>query len=58
MMYDEQIQDRLEFIRRYVESDRNPATLSKVDSNANITDKNSATLVNELFKGELIQRML
>ncbi len=55
MFNESELNDKIKFIMNYIETDANPATLSKVDANANITDKNSATLMNELFKRELIQ---
>ena len=47
------IQKYLKYINEYCKA-RNAATGSKYDSNANVSNKNVATLNGELFKGESI----
>ena len=47
------IQKYLEYINEYCKA-QNAATGSKYDSNANVSNKNIATLNGELFKGESI----
>ena len=49
-----QVKDKLAFIENYV-SALNPATASKVDANANVTQKNIATLQAELMKDYFTQ---
>ena len=44
------IKERAEYIENYIESSDNAATASEVDANANIQNKNVATLEAELFK--------
>lgn len=51
---DEQIQNKIDFIHQYVNAE-NAATASTVDSNANVTNKNIATLEAELNKDINIQ---
>ncbi|MDD4922341.1 MAG: anaerobic ribonucleoside-triphosphate reductase [Bacteroidales bacterium] len=51
---DEQIQSKIDFIHQYVNAE-NAATASTVDSNANVTNKNIATLEAELNKDINIQ---
>ena len=51
---DEQIQNKIDFIHQYVNAE-NAATASAVDSNANVTNKNIATLEAELNKDINIQ---
>ncbi len=50
----EQIADKKEFIQQYRQA-INAASGSKVDSNANVTQKNLATLESELMKDYMIQ---
>lgn len=49
-----QIQDKINFIKDYVQA-RNAASASTVDANANVTEKNIATLQSELYKDFNIQ---
>ena len=44
------IKDRAEYIERYSTSAENAATMSEVDGNANVQNKNVATLEAELYK--------
>ena len=44
------IKDRAEYIEKYSASNENAATMSEVDSNANVQNKNVATLEAELYK--------
>lgn len=46
--------DRNKFFFEYLNS-ANPATGSKFDANANVTEKNLATFTGELFKGDFIK---
>lgn len=50
----DQVKEKLAFIGNYVDA-LNPASASKVDSNANVTNKNIATLQAELFKDYFTQ---
>lgn len=51
---DEKIEEKLDFIRSYISS-ANPASGSKLDSNANVTKKSITTLSSELAKDMMIQ---
>ncbi|HWU42293.1 MAG TPA: anaerobic ribonucleoside-triphosphate reductase [Bdellovibrio sp.] len=51
---EEQIQNKIEFLNQYLES-KNPADGSKLDANANVTQKNIATLEAEINKDINIQ---
>ena len=44
------IKDRAEYIEQYTHSEDNAATVSEIDANANIQNKNVATLEAELYK--------
>ena len=44
------IKDRAEYIEKYSNSSENAATMSEIDSNANVQNKNVATLEAELYK--------
>lgn len=52
------IKDKLQFIHKYTDSDKSATDLSNTDSNANASQKNSATLEGELYKdtNRLVQR--
>lgn len=50
----EQIQKKKDFIKFYV-GQKNNATASLVDPNSNVTDKNTGTLLSEMYKFENIQ---
>lgn len=50
----EQLQSKVQFIKQYIQAD-NAASASAVDSNANVSDKNIATLEAELNKDINIQ---
>ncbi|MFT6897059.1 MAG: hypothetical protein ACJA13_001465, partial [Paraglaciecola sp.] len=50
----QQIQHKLNFIDHYLHAD-NAADGSKMDANANVTQKNIATLETELMKDHFIQ---
>lgn len=52
--YENYLGNKVKFIGDYL-SALNPASGSKYDSNANVTDLNLATLAGELFKGDIIQ---
>lgn len=49
-----EIEKKKNYIERYLKSS-NAATASDFDSNANVTEKNIATLNGELFKGDIIK---
>ena len=51
---DEQIEKKRDFIKYYV-GQKNNATASLVDPNSNVTDKNTGTLLSEMYKFESIQ---
>ena len=53
-LYPEQIQSKLSFIDRYIAA-HNAADGSTMDANANVTQKNIATMENELLKDILVQ---
>ena len=44
------IKDRSDYIEKYSNSNENAATMSEIDSNANVQNKNVATLEAELYK--------
>ncbi len=50
---DREVRDKLQFLMNYCEA-KNPATGSKYDANANVENKNIATLIGELPKQNLI----
>ena len=52
-IFNKRIDDKLKFIEEYRKAE-NAATGSKFDSNANVVDKNVATLQTEATKGDLI----
>lgn len=52
--YDNYLGNKVKFMREYLGA-VNAASGSKFDSNANVTEKNVATLSNELFKGDVIK---
>lgn len=49
------IQERSDYIDKCAESSENTATLSEVDSNANVQNKNVATIEAESFKGKFAE---
>jgi len=51
---EKQIEQKTDFIKQYMEA-FNPADGSKLDANANVTQKNLVTLAGELHKGDNIQ---
>jgi ribonucleoside-triphosphate reductase len=52
--YDNYLGNKVKFIREYLGAE-NAASGSKYDANANVTEKNLATLSGELFKGDIIK---
>ena len=52
--YDNYLGNKVKFMREYL-SASNAATGSKYDANANVTEKNVATMNGELFKGDIIK---
>lgn len=52
--YDNYLGNKVRFMRNYL-SASNAASGSKYDANANVTEKNLATLSGELFKGDVIK---
>ncbi len=51
---DREVRDKLQFLMNYCEA-KNPATGSKYDANANVENKNMATLIGELPKQNFIR---
>ncbi len=51
---DREVRDKLQFLMNYCEA-KNPATGSKYDANANVENKNIATLIGELPKQNFIR---
>ena len=51
---DREVRDKLQFLMNYCEA-KNPATGSKYDANANVENKNIATLIGELPKHNFIR---
>lgn len=51
---DREVRDKLQFLMDYCDA-RNPATGSKYDANANVENKNIATLIGELPKSNFIR---
>lgn len=51
----EQLQAKVNFINQYLDQNSNAATASKMDANANVTQKNIVTLRGELYKDFEIQ---
>ncbi|MEG1580015.1 MAG: anaerobic ribonucleoside-triphosphate reductase [Bacteroidaceae bacterium] len=51
---DREVRDKLQFLMDYCDA-KNPATGSKYDSNANVENKNIATLIGELPKSNFIR---
>lgn len=54
MLSKEQIERKIKYIKEYTKA-INSATASQVDSNANVNNKNIATLAGELWKAETVQ---
>ena len=48
------LEKKLKFIDNYCDTNKNPATLSQVDANANVTSRNIATMSTELSKPDFI----
>lgn len=53
-MTENEVLQKIEFIKNFIEA-KNPASGSKVDANANVTNKTMATLEAELYKPETIK---